>query len=364
MARIVIDARIISSSTGRYCLRLLQNLEKIDYDNEYIVLVPSKDLDYWRPTARNFRLQAADFANYSLAEQIGFKKLLDELDADLVHFCMPQQPIMYRRLRVTTVHDLTLLNTYNSDKNWLTYHTKQLAGRFIFKKIGRDSALIICPSEYTKREYASYAGVNPDKITVTYEAADPADKVYEKYDLPFKKYLLYVGTQSDYKNLIRLSDAHQKLLAKYPDLGLVFVGRINESPTGVAAHVKKMGYENVHFTGFIPDKQRNWLFKNCESYIFPSLMEGFGLPGLEAIANSAPVVSSNATCLPEIYGDAVEYFDPLDVGDMAAAIDRVLSDDKLRTQLIKRGQKQLKKYSWVNCAEQTHGVYVKALGLG
>ncbi|NTW61159.1 glycosyltransferase family 1 protein, partial [Candidatus Saccharibacteria bacterium] len=122
MKHIVIDARIINSSTGTYVERLLSNLEKIDNNNQYTILVPTKDLNYWQPTNPNFKVIAADFANYSLSEQIRLKKLLDQIKPDLVHFCMPQQPVFYKGNHVTTFHDLTLLKTYNSDKNWLIYH--------------------------------------------------------------------------------------------------------------------------------------------------------------------------------------------------------------------------------------------------
>ncbi|MBC7943336.1 glycosyltransferase family 1 protein, partial [Candidatus Saccharibacteria bacterium] len=104
---IVIDARIINSSTGRYVERLLHYLQEVDDLNSYTVLVPSKDEHFWTPTADNFIVKTADFANYSLAEQIGFKKFLDQLQPDLVHFCMPQQPVFYTGAKVTTFHDLT-----------------------------------------------------------------------------------------------------------------------------------------------------------------------------------------------------------------------------------------------------------------
>ncbi len=90
-------------------------------------------------------------------------------------------------------------------------------------------------------------------------------------------------------------------------------------------------------------------------------MEGFGLPGLEAMAAGAPVLSSNATCLPEVYGEAAEYFDPLSVDDMANAIERVINDQDLRKRLVKRGHEQVKKYSWRRMAEQTHQAYMDAL---
>ena len=90
-------------------------------------------------------------------------------------------------------------------------------------------------------------------------------------------------------------------------------------------------------------------------------MEGFGLPGLEAMAYGAPVVSSDATCLPEVYEDAAHYFNPYDVAGMTKAIDDVLTDEELRASLIKKGHEQVKKYSWQRMAEQTHTVYVDVL---
>src|SRR5690606_11583791 len=94
---------------------------------------------------------------------------------------------------------------------------------------------------------------------------------------------------------------------------------------------------DIVFTGFIPDEELKWLYEHALSYVFPSLSEGFGLPGLEAMVHGCPVVSSNATCLPEIYGDAAHYFDPEDVMDMAAKISEVIGSDKLRKDLVKKG---------------------------
>lgn len=358
---IVIDARIINSSTGTYVQNLLRYLQDIDQENLYTILVPTKDLYFFTPTNPNFALMAADFKNYSLAEQTKFKAFLDELGADLVHFCMPQQPILYKGKHVTTVHDLTLLQTYNSDKNWFMFHAKQLIGRFVFKRVAKNSAHIITPTNWVKEEYLEFSGISPDKITVTYEAADVFEDKIEKYKHPFKQYLLYVGQQSDYKNVRRLGDAHQLLLEKYPDLGLVLVGKKTAAHLKNEAYFRSKQYKNILFTGFVENAERDYLFKNCSVYVFPSLMEGFGLPGLEAMGYGAPVASSNATCLPEVYGDGAYYFDPLDINDMQAKIDDIISNSKLRESLIKKGYRQLKKYSWKRMAQQTYDIYMKAL---
>ena len=361
MAHIAIDARIINSSTGRYVERLIHYLEKIDHENNYSILVRKKDKDFWQPSRDNFSVKIADFADYSFAEQIGLKSLLDELKPDLVHFCMPQQPILYSGVKVTTVHDLTLLKTYNSDKNWFVFRAKQLVGHFVFKRIAKTNRHIITPSNFTKKEYQKLTGIPDRKITISHEAADVTVGSLREYPLPYNKYIMYVGQQSDYKNIKRLGDAHQLLLEKYPDLGLLLVGRKNAATLKNEAYFNSKHYKNILFTDFIDDDQRDWLYTHAQGYVFPSLMEGFGLPGLEAMGYKTPVISSNATCLPEIYGDAAHYFDPYNTKGIARAIDEVLADASLRANLIERGTAQLANYSWEKMARETLEVYREAM---
>jgi len=172
---------------------------------------------------------------------------------------------------------------------------------------------------------------------------------------------MYVGQQPDYKNLRRLAEAHQLLLKKHADLGLIFVGRMNKDTEINKAYFKKQGYKNIHFTGYLPNPQRDWLFTKTKAYIFPSLMEGFGLPPLEAMAYGTPVVSSNTSCLPEVLGTAAEYFNPFNIQAMAAAIEKVITDDNLRSEMVAQGYSQVKKYSWEKMARETHALYMKVL---
>ena len=361
MSHIAIDARIINSSTGRYIERLLHYLQQVDKVNNYSILVLKKDLEYWKPTNPNFELIEADFKQYSLEEQLGLNKLLNQLSPDLVHFCMPQQPVLYKGNHVTTFHDMILINFVMPDKNWLIYRFKQFVGGFVFKKVARTSSYIICPSENTKKELLEFVNIPEDKIKITYEAADIIPVAPHAYQTGFDKYILYVGQQADYKNIKKLGTAHQRLIKKYPDLGLVLVGKKDETALINEKYFNDREYKNITFTGFVSDEELSWLYSNAEAYIFPSLAEGFGLPGLEAMNYKTPVVAGNMSCLPEIYGDAAHYFNPLDVTDIAKSIDEVLSDDKLRKKLLKNADAQLKKYSWHKMAKETHEIYLKAL---
>lgn len=361
MSLIAIDARIISSTTGRYVERLLHHLEKIDTTNNYVVLVRKKDEGYWKPSNVNFKVMVADFDNYSFNEQLGYLHFLNSLNADLVHFCQPEQPIFYTRNKVTTIHDLTLLKTYNSDKNWFIYHFKQFIGEFVFKSVAKRSHTIITPTDFTKNEIMERFGTSSNKIVRTYEAAEAKIVEQKPYKLPTEKFILFVGQQSDYKNVVRLAEAHQKLLTAHPDLHLVLVGKIDSPAQKNQKLFKKRNYKNITFTGFAEDNELNWLYAHCSAYVFPSLMEGFGLPGLEAMLQGAPVLSSDATCLPEVYGNGALYFDPMNTEEIANSIGMVLSDTKLRTKLIAAGRKQVEKYSWEKMAKQTLDVYKKAL---
>ena len=363
--RIAIDARIINSSTGRYVERLVTYLQEVDKENDYIVLVPSKDKDYWKPAADNFMVETVDYKNYSFGEQIGFCKFLYELDADLVHFCMPQQPLFYTKPHVTTIHDLTLLKTYNSDKNWFVYHLKQFVGRVLFYVIGHTSKRIIAISQFTKRDFLGHSHISPEKVDLTYEAADilSTNPIRPEQIAADAKFLLYVGQQSDYKNIRRLIQAHQTLRATRPDLQLVLVGNLDKAAKRNKKWAEEKGLQGIVFTGFVSDDELAWLYQNCQSYVFPSLMEGFGLPGLEAMMHNAPVASSSATCLPEVYGEAAKYFDPTSVQDMANTIAEIIDNEDIRKDLIIKGKVQAAKYSWKRMAEQTKAVYDKALGV-
>ncbi|MEO6109531.1 MAG: glycosyltransferase family 1 protein [Candidatus Saccharimonadales bacterium] len=358
---IAIDARIINSTSGRYVERLVTYLQDIDHTNHYSILVRAKDEKFWKPRNDNFKVIVAEYDQFSFAEQIGFNSFLKKLKPDLVHFGIIQQPVLYPGKKITTVHDMTLVKTYNSDKNWFVYHAKQFVGKFVIRSLIQSNDHLIAISKFTKKELIAFSPVPKEKVTVIYEASDIASGSSRSIKLPFKKFLLYVGNESDYKNIKRLGDAHQRLLKRYPDLGLVLVGAKNSATLSNEVFFKKRNYKNILFTGFLPDDQLSWVYSHATAYVFPSLMEGFGLPALEAMGHGLPVVSSNATCLPEVYGDAAYYFDPRNVESMARAIDDVLSSDKIRRDLSAKGYSQIKKYSWKKMAMQTHAIYMKVL---
>lgn len=361
MVKIAIDARRLRQSTGRYTRELLRHLQELDNENEYHVIVHTNDQTHWSPTARNFHLHVVPYDSYTFGEQLGFAWYLQKLNADLVHFTMPQQPLLYFGKRVTTIHDLTLVRFQNLDKNKLVYMVEQTIFKFLLKNVARRSKIVVTPSKYVRDDIADYAKIDKDKIVVTYEAEAPLKqlKPVPVKSLAGKEFIFFVGNAFPHKNLSRLIDSFKQLKKKHPKLHLALAGRKEFFYEKLEAETGDV--KNLHFLGFVPDEQLAWMYQHAEAYVFPSLSEGFGLPGIDVMQHGVPMASSNATCLPEVYGEAAHYFDPESVADMAKAIHEVLKSKALREELVENGYQQLKKYSWRKTAIKTHSVYMKVL---
>lgn len=361
---IVIDARIRRSSTGRYADRLVEHLQDIDKENQYTILLQPDDP--WQPTAGNFIAKPCPYPQFSFNpfNDLKFTAQIRALKPDLVHFTMTQQPLTYFGNIVTTTHDLTMFHFVRRGSTPLPIYTlKMLAYRLLFKWSHIKSKKIIVPTNYVAKDLSNYQPSANNKISVTYEASEASFGQEAKRPQNITEtdqFIMYLGNAFPHKNLKRLIDAFSILKKTKPDLKLVLVGKkevhYQELEDYIIQNYHKIAGD-ILITGFLPDEEARWLFENCQASIFPSLSEGFGLPGLEAMAHGAPVVSSNATCLPEVYGDAAHYFDPLNPEDMAIKITEVIDSKKLRDKLIKAGTKQLKKYSWKKMAEETLTIY-------
>lgn len=372
--KLVIDARESGTSTGRYIDKLIEYLHRLpDFsgtDPKYAVTLLAKPhrLKFLRGIAPGFAVEPTNHKEFTFAEQIGFKKQIESLQPNLVHFPAVQQPVWLslrpshgRGRVVTTMQDLTTLRFRNPAKNPVVFTVKQWVYRWVNHRVARRSDLLITPSQFVKDDIVAFSGVSPDKITVTHESADelpqPAQPVAS---LEGKAFIMYIGRPTPHKNLERLVEAFAQLQATRPELHLALAGKKDSNYERIANIATQKGVKQIVFTDFISDQQLRWMYEHCQVYVFPSLSEGFGLPGLEAMRHGAPVASSNATCLPEIYGGGAHYFDPLSVDDMATTIGEILDTPALRAQLTKRGQQQAAGYSWQRMAEQTLAVYQKA----
>lgn len=363
---IVIDARIRRASTGRPIDRLIEYLQDIDHHNRYTILVsPGDD---WHMRAPNFTVQQCPYPQFSLnpLHQIGFVRQLHALKPDLVHFTMTQQPLFYFGTIVTMTHDSTMYHFVRRGKTPLPiYKAKMALYTFLVWWSHRKSKKIIFPTQTVAREFMARQPFIKDKIVVINEAAEPASAytpVRPAAITENERFILYVGTAFPHKNLPMLISAFEALHARQPDLKLVFAGKREkhyEELEQVAA--ASPAASHIIFTGYVSDEELSWLYAHTQAYVFVSLSEGWGLPPLEAMAHSAPVISSNKSVMPEVYGDAVLYCDPRNPADIAAKITELLDNPDLRNNLITKGHAQLAKYSWQRWAAENHAVYEQLL---
>lgn len=342
---ILIDARTIEySGIGRYLVNLLSNFELNDSFNFELLLNKPE------PKFANLKQHITDILPYSLAEQTKLANTIESLKPDLVHFAHFSRP--WRKLSmpaVTTIHDLTLLDYPAKDGFSLSSMLKRKSLKFGLKSILRSDVAIITPSHFVGRQIAKLRPEADSKITTTHLGFDKtahAKAAKPKRKLP-KRFFLYVGNAFAHKNLEILVVA----LDLDKTLQIVTVG---DPKSGY----DKFQHPRLHKLGRLSDGELAYLYKNAQALIFPSKSEGFGLPGLEAMAYGCPVISSSASCLPEIYGDAALYFNPDSADQLMDQISRL---EARRADLIKLGGARATEFSWQKTAKETLEVYGSAL---
>lgn len=369
--RIGIDARFfgpVGKGLGRYTAKLIEHLEGAADDHEFVIFLRRENFDLYHPATPRFRKVLADFPWYGFAEQVRFPSLIRRERLDLMHFPHFNVPLFVPCPFVVTIHDLILLR-YPTRRattlNRLTYALKYAAYRLVIRRAVRASRKIIAVSECTKEDVLRHFRVPPDKIAVTYEAAGPPAPASSavRPSLPDgPPYFLYVGNAYPHKNLERLIAAFARLKREGLAARLVLVGREDYFYGRLKREAEERGEaDGVVFRGFAADAELPALYRGARAYVFPSLLEGFGLPPLEAMREGTPVAAARGSCLPEILGDAAAWFDPEDADDMARVMRRVFEDEPLRAELSRRGLERVQRFSWKTCAEETRRVYQEAL---
>ncbi len=365
---IVIDARIRPASTGRPVARLLEHLQDIDDDHRYTILLSKND--DWKPRNKNFTAVKIRFPLFSFnpINQVLFTIMLYRLKADLTYFMLtPSQPIFYFKRYMTMTHDLQMLqfNRRGRLPGWL--HAIRMRGyKFLLWDAHRVAKHITVPSQYTADSVNKYHLFTNRKTTLTYLASEPPlpGRAKPPEEQP-KEFIMYTGSAFPHKNLDRLVSAFCILKEQHPQLKLVFVGKYELYMKRLEKFANKQTRgDDIIFAnkeGFVEDETLKWYLQNARAYVFPSLFEGFGLTGLEAMVHGCPVVSSDLTTLPEVHGDAAHYFDPYDIQDMAAKIDEVISNETLRKKLIEKGYENTKRFSWRRYTQQNLALFKELL---
>lgn len=358
--KIGIDARMINySGIGVYIKNLIRELPNLS-NNEYVLFGDSKKLE-------NFNLPVIDtkLPIYGIKEQIFFPFKLSKQKLDLLHLPHYPIPLLYRGEIVVTIHDLIHL-IY---PEYLPSKAAWFYAKFMFSHAGRRAKKVIAVSENTKRDTVELLNIPAEKIKVIYNGIDERfkpindkesiEKTKRKYGLS-EKYILYAGLLKPHKNILRLIEAFPKLRRETQIKDkLVLVGN-KEFPhyRAIKEKIKELDLENqILILGEVDSEDMTALYNGADVFVLPSLYEGFGLPPLEAMACGCPVITSNTSSLPEVVGDAGIMVDPCDMDGLAEAICKVLTDEGLRQEMIKKGLARAKLFSWEKTAKETLKIY-------
>jgi glycosyltransferase involved in cell wall biosynthesis len=366
MKHIIIDARLYGpkhTGIGRYTKNLLIALTTLPNFSDYkftLLIYPELLEEIKTDLKNNFNYIPTNIRHYTIAEQIKLPSLLTSLKPDLVHFTHLDKPIFYRGKSIVTVHDLIRHFSKGQEtttKNPLFYWPKYFGYLLMTKNVLKTSSIIV-PSNFWRDYIINKFNYRPGDIITTYEAVDPDFSFPDKIILKPEPYILYTGNLYPHKNIQIILQT----LPKLPDLKLKIICARSVFTTRIEKLIAKSHLQKqVEFLGYVPDKDFKKLYTHALALVHPSLLEGFSLTGLEAMALNCPVIAANSSCLPEIYENSVLYFDPYSPEDLFKQIKKLINNQPLRKLLINSGHSQVKKYSWNATAKDTFAFYQKIL---
>jgi glycosyltransferase involved in cell wall biosynthesis len=369
--RIGIDARTLYAPAmkgiGIYVQNLLPAMAELDPASEFVLLYDTRqDCAKRLPAGQSFAdrgIAVRKGDTFYAWEQLRMPVEIRRMGVDLFHSPANTTSLWRPAPTVVTVHDVKLLDMPAENARAEFYH-KTLQKMAVCR-----AASVICPSEFTKREVLSHFRVDERRVIVIYNGISPqfhvsedreqVDSVCRKLGIG-KDFILTAGGESGPKNISNLIAAFAQLLAGgVHDVLLVVPGIRTESILRKhQAEAEASGVAHaVMFPGYLPQSDLIALMNAALLFVYPSLSEGFGFPPLEAMACGVPVAASNATSIPEVVGDAALLFDGRSVNDMAAAIERLLSDQQLREEQRRSGFRRAAKFTWTQAAEATLDVY-------
>ena len=292
---------------------------------------------------------------------------------DILHAVNYQAPPLRQARLVATIHDV----------NFLRFPDMQSRGinrfRLTLRSLVERSAAVLTDSEFTARELEELGLAGPERLRVVYPGLHPAfsrppdearaEEVRRRFGLQ-QPYLAYVGNLHPRKNLATLVEAYallrrEGLPHRLAIIGGGGLGQLHDREyRKLLARVEEIGLqEAVVFTGYVEDEGLPDLLCGAEALVFPSLYEGFGLPPLEAMACGVPVVASRRASIPEVTGEAALYLEePADPAEMAGKVAKLLANEKLREELVRRGRERARLFTWEEAAQRVLEVYWEVAG--
>jgi len=373
-SHVAINAHLLSGRAGyrsagvhQYIYHLLRHLGRAGDGMRYTVFLGQGVL----PPGVTLPLVQSHWPTDRAAIRVVWEQLMQpwalrRIGADLVHGPVFVGPLLAGCPFVITIHDLSFIRFpalfRPANRVYLTAMTRLSARR---------ARRLIAVSAHAANESTRLLGVPRDRVDVVYHGVDPsfhplpADEVAafrRRKGLP-ERFVLFVGTLEPRKNLVRLVEAFARIRDR--DVALILVGGKGWLYDELFARVEALGLDHhVFFPGYVMSDALPLWYNSATVFSYPSLYEGFGLPVLEAQACGTPVLTTNVSSLPEAAGDGALMVDPYDVDALTAGLNRLLADETLRQVLRERGLAHAGRFSWSRAAQETTGVYRRAMAGG
>ena len=300
----------------------------------------------------------------AFSEALLLEPLARRARVDLLHSVAMTGPVRPREVHVVTIGDVIWLGEVDrSDR--VTASTWKL----LVPRVARRAARVITFSEASRRDLRERLGIAESRVDVIPPgfgqeapgaAADPHE-LRERFGLDGARVVLTLSAKRPHKNLARVIEALPWIRESVPGAVVVMPGNPTPHEEELKRLAKATGVgDAVRFPPYVSAGELEGLFALAECFIFPSYLEGFGLPILEAMRRGVPVVCANASSLPEVAGDAARYFDPDDAGALAEAVVAVLTEPEVKRALVEAGRARQELFTWRRCAEATLGTYERA----
>ncbi|MBN2884751.1 glycosyltransferase family 4 protein [Patescibacteria group bacterium] len=371
--RIGVDIRVLMdkhySGVSQYASSLLRTMLKIDKDDEFRLFYNSYhdvranigSFDHAQLSIKRSRIPNKIF-NYFLQKSLAWPKL-DKLVGGVDIFWSPHinfTKLSSRTKHVLTIHDISFLRY----PEFFSYRKNFWHKALVLKKLTDSCAAIVAVSENTRRDIIDLLQVPEEKVITIYSglnvsvalpSPEKEKNFFRRHELK-SNFILYLGTIEPRKNIAGLIYAYNRLRdenIKLVDVQLVLAGANGWRNRAIYRAWENSPYRrDIKFLGYVSDGEKELLYRRAQVFVYPSYYEGFGLPPLEAMAHSLPVITSNVSSLPEVVGAAALSINPYDINEIAKALELVVTNAELKAQLIKSGQEQIKKFSWEKTAQE------------
>lgn len=352
----------IKTGVEWYSYHLIENLKKIDTENHYFLYSEEKLKNDLVNLPLNWQSKVLSWPLKFIWTQIRLSWEMFINPPDLLFIPSHVIPLIHPKKVVTTIHDLGFKRfpeAYSFFQRWY----QDFSVKFALKHATK----IIVPSEFTKKELMEIYQADPKKLIVIHLAynaeifssddnPEKSAKILGKYNIK-KPYLLYVGRLENKKNISFLIDVFENLSLK-ENSQLVLVGNGGYGYEKIKDKIKKSKFKDrIIQLPWINEEELAILYREARVFVFPSLYEGFGIPLLEAMTTSTPIVASNIASIPEIVKDAALMPRLNDLKNFTDQIKKAWEDENLRNELKNRGLERIKSFNWEKTSQETLNLF-------